>query len=117
MCHITSCPHPEFLCVVIFGSGYLVKVDQPTNWCEIPVHPIEQVLPCAADGLLLMSDSTGVIAYGRTGQLWRTRPRNVTDDLVMDEMHAGRLYVHGYNYARGKVKAVLDIATGEMLSK
>ena len=110
---VFSCPHPSFVCVVVLGKGYMVRVDEPTDWARVPLMPIVEVVPVVEEGLLLMSSYNEVIAYGSAGELWRSTPRNVTDDLVIDRVTKGRLNVHGFNYALGKVEAVLDLATGK----
>jgi hypothetical protein len=67
-------PHPDeqTLCVVADGAGYMVRVDDPTQWMEIEADPVVDVRPLPSQGLLLVSNHSRVVAYGRTGVAWTT---------------------------------------------
>jgi len=112
---VFSCPDPDSLCVVVSGYGYMINVEEPTVWAQIPLLPVLEVRPVTDHSLLLMNDFTGVLAYGPQGQAWRVSPSKVTDDLVIDRIDAGHLHLRGYNYALGDVEAVVHLANGKEL--
>jgi hypothetical protein len=65
-------PDPEILCVVSQGQGYLVHVDEPTNYEMIRVDPVLDLIPVAARKIVVFANYTELIAYGKSGPEWVT---------------------------------------------
>ena len=65
-------PDPQMLCVVSQGQGYLVRVDEPTNYEMIKVDPVLDVVPVAARKIVVFANHTELIAYGKSGPVWVT---------------------------------------------
>ena len=67
-----SWPNPQILCVVSQGQGYLVHVEEPTNYEMIKVDPVLDVIPVAARKIVVFANYTELIAYGESGPVWVT---------------------------------------------
>jgi hypothetical protein len=42
---VFSCPDRDSLCVVVSGHGYMINVEEPTVWAQIPLLPVLEVRP------------------------------------------------------------------------
>jgi len=105
-------PDPNCLCVVSVGDGYIVRVDAPTDFQVVRARPILDVRPILAKRIVVFANFTELVAYGRSGVLWRT----------------GRLSWEGIDVARvtdthiegtvwdprsdAKVEFIVDLETG-----
>lgn len=73
----TSCiyafPDPDVICVVSSGDGYLVNVNVPTNWRQIEVYPICEVIPFPGQNIIVFVSHTDMTAFGAHGVVWRTK--------------------------------------------
>ena len=65
-------PDSTKLCVVVRGQGYVVDVEEPTSWEEIPAIPILQVVQVPSKGLVVFATFTDLIAYCGAGIKWET---------------------------------------------
>lgn len=68
-----SWPAPDRLCVVSSGSGYLVGVNEPTEYASLEVEPILDVVPIVEHEIVVFANYTELIAYGSTGLKWRSK--------------------------------------------
>lgn len=68
-----SWPMPDRLCVVSSGAGYLVNVNDPTEYSSLEVEPVLAVLPIGASEIIVFANYTELIAYGSTGLKWKSK--------------------------------------------
>ncbi len=74
-------PDARCVCVVSRGDGYIVHVDEPTQWTDVQAHPIFDVVSVPAHGILVFVTYTDLIAYDANGPVWQT------ERLSLDELH------------------------------
>lgn len=87
---VYACPSPEQVCIVNQGAGYLVNVNQPSNWERIHVIPILGVQRVPDRPILLFWDFQDLAAYGPEGLLWRIE-RLSNDGLTITEVTASAI--------------------------
>jgi len=88
-----SWPDPQILCVVSQGQGYLVRVDEPTNYEVINVDPVLEVIPVRARNMVVFANYTELVAYGKSGPVWVSdrlswdglKLTNTSDDYIEGE--------------------------------
>jgi hypothetical protein len=105
-------PDPDRLCVVAAGEGYFVSANTPTSWEEILAVPTRDVRPIAAHDIIVFADFTNLVAYGKTGLMWRTK-RLSWDDLKIIEVTD--VFIKGEFWdilSEGTATFVVDLATG-----
>ena len=73
-----STPRPGELCAVAGGYSYLIDTAAPQRFTMIHYRPVMQILPAAAEGLLLFVGHRSILAWGlawgRDGQAWESEP-------------------------------------------
>gem|GEM_PF-739175 len=87
---VISSPDPDRVCVVANGSAYIVKVDAPEVWEQVPIIPVLDVRLLLEKKLLVFGDFIRLAAYGTNGFAWRSsrvcwdglRITNVTSELI-----------------------------------
>lgn len=84
---VFSCPNPRQFCIVLNGQALIIDSDRPGKSVAVPCAPILDVKILLENELLLLSDYTGVVAWGRNGLAWRTCPVafNGVEILYSDE--------------------------------
>ena len=65
-----SWPDPKVLCVVSRGQGYTVQVDEPSKYQLLDVHPILGVFSIPGERIVVFSNYTELVAYGKSGIAW-----------------------------------------------
>lgn len=100
------CAHPDGkrLIVVSKGTGYVVSVDDPSQWEEVPLRPILGYAFDADSRTLAMIDYTRVIGVGKEGYIWKT-PSLSWDGLKDVEVRNGFLIGKGWNAATSEFVA------------
>jgi hypothetical protein len=63
---VVSTPDPNRICVISDGGAYVVKMDQPDVWEQIPLLPVVNVRPIPEHQLLLLSDFAVDLQTGRS---------------------------------------------------
>jgi hypothetical protein len=91
---VAACPNAVQICVVCAGSGYVVRVNEPTQWKSVPCIPVRAAFPVEVESLLLLYDFTSVVACGRQGLKWRADDL-VPDDLAIDRVVGGFIEISG----------------------
>jgi len=105
------------VCVVSKGAAYIVKVDNPEIWEEIPLMPVLDVQLVPGDNLLILSDFTRLAACGSSGLIWRS-PRVCWDGLKILEVSRDTVEGIGYdptNSITHESRFVVDLKTGRSL--
>lgn len=67
-----SCPNPEQFCAVAGGYAYLVNVNDPQQWTQVPYRPVVSVHPAEEAGMLIFAGFHQLWALGRDGMAWET---------------------------------------------
>ena len=114
---IVSSPDPNRICVISKGGAYIVKVDQPEVWEQIPLMPVLDVRPIPEDKLLVFSDFIRLAAYGRDGLAWRS-PRVCWDELKIVRVTPDAIEGMGVdptNSITREMRFVIDLKTGRSL--
>jgi hypothetical protein len=110
---IFSCPDEDLLCVVSGGRGYFVCSDNPTQWSEVPVTPVTNVLQVLEAGLLIFSDFTSLCAWGARGLAWQSK-QLAWDDLVISSCDGRTLRGNGFNPIESSIVSFsVDVVTGK----
>ncbi len=69
---VFTTPARNRVCIVSFGQGYIVRVDEPYEWEVIRTVPITAVRDIPSLSLMIFADFTHVSAYGSDGFEWET---------------------------------------------
>lgn len=110
---LASTPDPGTLCVVSEGDGYLVKVDDPDHWSDIPVVPVTYLQPIPESGMIVVADYTSIAALGGDRLLWRTK--QISWDGIFIS-HIGPHYIEGEGWdptMKTRPAFRVSLATGE----
>jgi hypothetical protein len=113
---ILSSPDSESMCVVSFGSAYIVDAEQPDEWEQLPISPVLDVRPVFKQKLLLFADFIRLVAYG-TKFAWRS-PRVCWDGLKITNVTSDVVEGTGYdptNAVTHESRFVVDLKTGHSL--
>jgi hypothetical protein len=92
---VVTSPEPNRACVLSQGAAFIVNVDDPGIWEEIPLMPVLDIQSIPGDNLLILSDFTRLAAYGNSGLIWRS-PRVCWDGLKI--LRVSRDTVEGIGY-------------------
>lgn len=109
----TSLPDPNRLCVISRGAGYIVRVDAPDDWQEVPIFPILESRRFLDRKMVLFADHTRVCAHGPEGLKWIT-PQLSSDGLRVVATQGAQLKLVAY-YApeQRDFEVSLDLETGK----
>lgn len=69
---VWSCPHPRQMCAIAGGYAYVVEVDNPEEWLQIPYRPVTRVDLAQEQKLLLFASFHRLWALGVAGKAWET---------------------------------------------
>jgi len=114
---VISSPDSRRLCVVAKGNAYIVKVDEPEIWEQIPVNPVMDVRLLQEERLLIFSDFVRLAAYGSNGLAWRS-PQVCWDGLKIVSVTRETIEGTGFdptNAITHESRFVVDLKTGRSL--
>jgi hypothetical protein len=114
---VVSSPDSSRMCVVAKGSAYIVKVDEPEIWEQIPVDPVTDVRLLREERLLIFSDFIRLAAYGSNGLAWRS-PQVCWDELKIVSVSRETIEGTGYdptNSPTYESRFAVDLKTGRSL--
>lgn len=114
---VISSPNPESVCVVSDGSAYVVNTEKPEVWEQIPILPVLEIRPLPEHKLLVLSDFTGLGAYGNSGLVWRS-PRVCWDELKITKITSETIEGTGCdptNSLKQEMRFAVDLRTGRSL--
>ena len=97
--------------------AYIVRVDQPEVWEEIPVIPVLDVRQIPEKKLLVFSDFIRLAGYGIDGLAWLS-PRVCWDGLKIDRVTHDTIEGTGYDPAfsvKPEFRFIVDLKTGRSL--
>ncbi|MFZ3069972.1 MAG: hypothetical protein WA110_02475 [Anaerolineaceae bacterium] len=64
-------PNDIYICVVSRGVGYVVRIDEPTDYTELPFVPIVHAFWVEKMKITIFATFRDLIAYSRNGVLWK----------------------------------------------
>ncbi len=114
---VVSTPQPDRVCVVSRGAAYIVNVEEPDRFEEVPIFPVLD-LRCIADHqLLVFADYTKLAAYSGRGIAW-VSSQLCWDELQIRSISRGLIEGVGYNPIDSRANEstfAVDIETGRSL--
>ena len=112
---VWSCPHPDWLCAVSGGYGYLIDTRQPQQWSMVPYRPILYVRALPEQQLLLFVGHHSILAWGRDGRAWQSE-RLSWEGIEITEITGNTLRGLGWDLLADKdVPFAIDLKTGERI--
>jgi hypothetical protein len=84
-----SCPDRSRALVIARGEGYLVDVDQPDDWEEIPLRPLMGVEHSTEKGIIILWDFVRMMCIDRHGVRWKTL--SISWDGIKDVVVCGKV--------------------------
>lgn len=87
-------PTQNHLCVVAHGTGYVVPVDNPTQYRSVEIEPVVEIRRVPGRNVVLFVGFSDVAAYGASGQLWIATDV-AQDGIVFDDITDGTVRGHG----------------------
>jgi hypothetical protein len=69
---VSSCPDPDYLCVIAGGYPYVVNASHPQRWFRIEQRPVVDFITVPSEELILFAGFTSITALGRNGIAWTT---------------------------------------------
>jgi hypothetical protein len=110
-------PDPDWCCVCCLGTAYSINTAQPSSeWKEIQLYPVLQMLPIPDRRLLLLSSFTKIGAFGRTGLIW-TSGHLASDRLRMKALIDTKIECTGWDAAQGReICFEVDLFSGLLIS-
>ena len=110
-----SSPDPDRACIISSGAAYIVKVDEPDSWDQVPVMPVLDIRLIPDHQILVFADSTRLAAYGNSGLAWRS-PRVCWDELKILNVTHDTIEGIGYDPLNdSESRFAVDIRTGRSL--
>jgi hypothetical protein len=107
-----SCASRDHFLVVADGRGYFCNAEKPQDSSELPCYPIVGVDVAADAELLLVNDSTLVMALGHDGITW-TSGRISWDGITFDRIDATRAEGLASDPTGPPRQFVIELSTGE----
>jgi hypothetical protein len=109
---VFACPNPSELCAVAGGYAYVLDTAAPERSTHIPLKPVAEVLPLAAQGLLVFVGFHAMVAWGREGLAWETA-RLSWEGIRITGAEGNELRGFGWNLMTDKeVEFTIDLRTG-----
>ena len=109
---VVAMPDGVSLGVVAGGSGYLVSLDDPSQWEVLPSEPITDVRVIEKAGLVVFADLNELVAWDRSGMRWRKHVAR--DGMTLKSNSATELSGEYDDYPNGGItQFVVDLASGQ----
>ena len=108
-------PHAHKMCIVARGAGYVIDVDEPSDWAELPLVPIMGGLALEEQRLLVFWDFRRFVVVSEDGVKWCSQ--SVSWDGIRDvRCEHGEITADVWDAPSGKtVRAALRLEDGEVL--
>ena len=110
---VWSCPNPRQMCAIAGGYAYVVDLDRPDKWIQIPYRPVTWVDAAPAHKLLLFASFHRLWALGVEGKAWETN-RLSWEGLRVTGINSRQLHGFGWDLETdSEVPFTVDLATGD----
>ena len=109
---VWSCPNPREMCAIAGGYAYVVDIDLPDRWMQLPYRPVTWVAAAPEPKLLLFASFHCIWALGAEGKAWETG-RLSWEGLRVTGVHGRQLQGFGWDLETDlEVPFTVDMATG-----
>lgn len=109
---VWSCPNSRQLCAIAGGYAYVIDVDSPDEWKQIPYRPVTWVDAAPEHRLLLFASFHRVWAMGAEGKAWETG-RLSWEGLRMTGIDGQHLHGFGWDLETdNEIPFMVDLSTG-----
>ena len=110
---VWSCPNRRQMCAIAGGYAYVVEVDQPEKWIQIPYRPVTWVGAAPEHKLLLFASFHRLWALGVEGKTWETG-RLSWEGLRLTGNEGRQLHGFGWDMETdSEVPFAVDLTTGQ----
>ncbi len=110
-----TAPNPDEICAVSGGYAYIIDTQRPERFTMIEYRPVLQLLPVAAQGLLLFVGHHAILAWGAQGEAWRTAKLS-DEGVTVTGIEGWVLRGLGWKMITDKeTPFALDLRTGSLL--
>lgn len=110
---VWSCPNPIQMCAIAGGYAYVVDVDHPQEWIQIPFRPVTWVDAAPEHKLLLFASFHRLWALGVEGKAWETG-RLSWEGLRVTGIDRRQLHGFGWDLETdSEVPFAVDLTTGD----
>ena len=110
---VWSCPNPREMCAVAGGYAYVVNLDRPDKWIQIPYRPVTWVDAAPEHKLLLFASFHRLWALGVEGKAWETN-RLSWEGLRVTGIDGRQLHGFGWDLETdSEVPFTVELATGD----
>lgn len=113
---IMSTPDPSSLLVIANGQPFVVQVEEPSKVTCPKCFPVHQAIAIVSRGILVLADSTDLVAIGKSGIAWQSG-RLVTDDLRLVSTDGELIKATGWVGSDGDVAFEVDPRTGRIVGR
>ena len=98
---VWSLPNSREICAVSGGYAYIIDTVAPERFTMLPYRPVLQIVPSAADNLLLFVGNRAILAWGENGEAWQS-PKLSDEGITLTGIEGGRLRGTGWNMMTDK---------------
>lgn len=110
---VWSCPNPRQMCAIAGGYAYVIDVDSPEHWMQIPYRPVTWVDAAPEHKLLLFASFHRLWALGVEGKAWETK-RLSWEGLRVTEIDGRHLHGFGWELDTDtEVPFTVNLTTGD----
>jgi hypothetical protein len=110
---VWSCPNSRQMCAIAGGYAYVVDLDRPDKWVQIPYRPVTWVDAAPEHKLLLFASFHRLWALGVEGKAWETN-RLSWEGLRVTGINGRQLHGFGWDIETdSEVPFTVDLATGD----
>lgn len=110
---VWSCPNPREVCAIAGGYAYIVEVNCPEQWMQIPYRPVTAVHAAPEQGLLIFAGFHALWALGPAGKAWETSQLS-WEGLRVTETDGRQLHGFGWDLDTDtEIPFTVDLATGQ----
>jgi hypothetical protein len=104
---------PWIVCIVAREEGYLVDVNQPSNYQEVDAVGIQNVFTILDLGMLIFVTYTELVSYGSKGKVWETESFGNGEIFVTDVNKEGIYGKYWKPEINGYPEFYINPVTGE----
>jgi hypothetical protein len=110
---VWSCPNPRQMCAIAGGYAYVIDVERPEQWFQIPYRPVTWVDAAPEQQLLLFASFHRLWALGVDGKAWETS-RLSWEGLRVTGSDGHQLWGFGWDLETDtEVPFTVDLVTGQ----
>jgi hypothetical protein len=110
---VWATPHPNWMCAMAGGYGYLIDTSDPHRWEQLEYRPITAIQALPGHGLLVFAGFHSLLAWGPGGKAWQTA-RLSWEGVRITGMEGDTLLGLGWELKTDReLEFAVDLKTGE----